>query len=441
MRVALLLATIAGGLSLLVSQSAFAAPEIWRSDGYGYVVSLRGKSVATYDITTVGCVAGPKYKLAAFEGFYGRLVRDDDGKTAWLDRPPTVDRVRRLAALPEACRRPLRSDDPRVVLDTFIATFAEHYPFFAARGADWTASAAKARAGLDGGADLFDTLVALAAPLGDNHVSITAGDRIHDPDPVAAPGVAPDGTAWTRRALRGSLRDYLMGPSTPLAAPAAFAGERRVLYGRFADGTGYLAILAQGGWGVGLDETAPASAHIAATARVLDTVLFELKDAPALVIDLRENTGGFDAVSLEIAARFVDKARVAWRKKAGADAAYDVVARPSGAVRYGGRLAVLIGPNTVSAGESMAQSFAVMPQATLIGRAPRGAWSDAIPKTLPNGWTFTMSIEQAFTPDGVLLEVAGVRPDVESASPTSADPASLWGQDIAKARATLHDDR
>ncbi|MBY0422959.1 MAG: S41 family peptidase, partial [Parvularculaceae bacterium] len=273
------------------------------------------------------------------------------------------------------------------------------------------------------------------------HVSIAAGKRVFDPDRVEAPGAAPDGSAWTRRALRVSLRDYLQGDASPLSAPAEFAGERRVLYGRLKNGVGYVALFAQGGWAPGLDENAPASAHVAAAMTALDAVLQELQDAPGLIVDLRENTGGFDAVSTAIASRFADAPRVSWRKKAGAEQPYDVVISPSALGRYRGPLAVLVGPNTVSAGESMAQALAVLPQATLLGRPTRGAWSDAIPKTLPNGWTFTLSIEEAFTPEGAPLEVAGVKPDVVTTAPQSSDPAELWGRDIAAAERLLRDKR
>jgi C-terminal processing protease CtpA/Prc len=42
----------------------------------------------------------------------------------------------------------------------------------------------------------------------------------------------------------------------------------------------------------------------------------------------------------------------------------------------------------------------------------QGALSDAIPKTLPNGWEFTLSIEVLTDARGQRYEVRGIQPDV-----------------------------
>jgi hypothetical protein len=411
---------------------------VYESPGYGYVFKTDGKTVSTYDISPAGCVKGPSYKAAAFHGFYGAARLDASG-AGYLDRPPTRDAVRRIERLPKACAKPSKSAASAANLDHFAATFAAYYPFFAMRGVDWTSRTEAARGKISAGADLFDVLAELAAGLNDHHVSVAAGKRGFDPDPIVAPGTAPGGEPWSRRGLRVSHRDFLQGPETPLTAPAIFAGERRVLYGRTKSGFGYISILAQGGWGAGETEDTSPAAHVASVARVMDAVLGEIGDAKGLIIDLRANSGGFDAVSLEIASRFADRERVAWRKKDAASAPYDVRVAPGSGLRYQGPIAVLIGPNTVSAGESMAQSLGVLPQARLFGRPTGGSWSDAIPKTLPNGWTYTMSIESAFTPEGRLLEASGVAPHETTPAPADASGAALWGGDIAAAEAWLKD--
>lgn len=409
---------------------------VYESPGYGYVFKTDGKKVSTYDVSPAGCVKGPVYKASLFHGFYGAARLDASG-AGYLDRLPTRDAIRRIDGLPKACAKPAKSAAPAANLDHFAKTFAAYYPFFTTHGVDWSARTEVARGKIAAGADLFAVLAELAAGLNDHHVSIAAGKQSFDPDPIIAPGTAPGGEPWSRRGLRVSQRDYLQGPDTPLTAPAIFAGERRVLYGKSKSGFGYISILAQGGWGAGETEDTPPAAHVASVARVMDAVLGEIGDAKGLIIDLRANSGGFDAVSLEIASRFADRERVAWRKKDAASAPYDVSIAPGAGVRYAGPIAVLIGPNTVSAGESMAQYLAVLPQARLFGRPTAGAWSDAIPKTLPNGWTYTMSIESAFTPEGRLLEASGVAPDETTPAPTDASGPSLWGGDIAAAEAWL----
>lgn len=421
----------------LADTGSQAAPNgVYESQGYGYVFKAEGKKIATYDVSSAGCVKGRVFTATEFYGFYG-APRLDAAGNGFLDRPPSRDSIRRIERLPEACAKFKKTTDTAVNLRHFAATFEAYYPFFAARGVDWSAATADASRRIADGADLFDTLVAMTAPLKDAHVSITAGKRAHDPDFIDAPGTAPGGEAWMRRTLRVSHRNYLQGPNTPLQTAAVFAGERRVLYGRTRSGLGYISILAQGGWGAGETEDVQPATHVKSAAIVLDAVLAVLADTPGIIIDLRANSGGFDALSLEVASRFADQERIAWRKKDAASEPYDVRLAPGGAVRYRKPIAVLIGPNTVSAGESLAQSLGVLPHARLIGRPTHGAWSDAIPKTMPNGWTYTLSIESAFTPEGRLLEVAGVAPDETTDAPRDASDTELWGRDIAAAEAFL----
>lgn len=273
--------------------------------------------------------------------------------------------------------------------------------------------------------------------MNDNHVAINAAGRNYDPDTVTAPGVSPDGEAWSWRALRASLRDYLQGAETPLSAPAVLIANRRILFGRLDGDIGYIAILAEGGWAEGQTEETAAAEHAATASAVMDEILEALGDVRGIVIDLRVNSGGFDAVAMEVASRFADTRRLAFRKGTRHAPVYEVFLEPSPRRRFEGPVAVLIGENTVSAGETAALAFAALPSAQLIGQPTRGSLSDAIPKTLPNGWTYTLSVEAVFTPDGELVEVHGVQPDIVTPPPATAAPGVLWGRDLAAATLLL----
>jgi carboxyl-terminal processing protease len=427
------------GLALAVSLSSLAAARplaegalqrgVWESRSFGYVAQADRRRVRTYDISSAGCVRGPSYTLAAFRDTYGAFHSDTTDR-ATLARGPTRDFLTSLPALPTACRRPLRSQNPRTNYAVFVETFRELYPFFDARGVSW--NEATARFAPNSSEELFDAMSQLAASLNDGHVSIQAGEQSFDPNAVIAPGTAPDGSVWAWRTLRTSLRDYLQSSETPLTTPMQFAGNRRVLHGRIGD-IGYIAVLAMGGWAEDQTEDTPVAQHAEVAADVLDQVLSELGDVRGMVIDLRANSGGFDTVSFEIASRFADVQRLAFTRQARADTSprYDVILEPSERQRFTGPVAVLLGPNTVSAGESAALAFAALPHARLFGQPTRGVLSDAIPKTLPNGWTFTLSVEMLRTPEGEIVEARGVKPDVIVAAPASADPSALWALDPA----------
>jgi hypothetical protein len=405
---------------------------VWRSEGYGHVLRVDRRRIQIYDITAQTCVRGERYAAADFHALYGHPIAIT-ANTAILHRSPTQDSLTRLDHLPPACRRPARGGDAMLNFDIFTETFGELYPFFEERNVDWRSATSAARANV-ASETLFDTLSALVAPLNDGHVTISAGERAFDPDFVTAPGLAPDGAAWSWRTLRSSLRDYLQNDGSPLDTPAAFAGNRRVLYGRVGD-TGYITILAEGGWAEGLTEDTPAREHAETAAAELDQILAAIGDVRTMIIDLRVNSGGFDAVAFEVLSRFSNERRLAYRKHARSTAPYDVFIEPSARRRFEGPVAVLIGANTVSAGETLALGLAALPQAQLIGQPTRGIMSDAIPKTLPNGWTYTLSIESTYTPEGELVEARGVQPD--DATPSPETPADLWARDIQRALAWL----
>jgi carboxyl-terminal processing protease len=422
------------------STSTFAAapasdllpPGAWRSDGYGAIAQANARKVQTFDISAAGCVRGPSYPLTAFRDLYGAAIVD--AGVVSLHRGVTREPLRAEPRLPEVCRNPLRSRDVATSFNIFSATFAERYAFFGERGVNWPEQTRAARARLESGADLFDVLVDMVRPLNDGHVTITAGKREYDPETIVAPGAAPDGNAWTWRTLRASLREIAQAPAGMLTTSAALVGNRRVLSGRLTAEIAYVAILAEGAWAEGQTEATPVAQHVDAAARVLDEIFASAAGAKGLVLDLRVNSGGFDAVALEIASRFADERRVVFRKQAGdATPAYDVIVEPSSRTRFAGPVVVLIGANTVSAGESLALAMASLPHARLIGQPTRGILSDAIPKTLPNGWTFTLSVESYRTPEGALVEVAGVQPDETTQAPTSADPQAMWGRDLERA--------
>lgn len=417
--------------------AALAAPDgqhlpngIWRSDGFGYLAIADGEEVRTFEFSLAGCVSGPSYSPDAFQELFGTSIPTGTTNIE-LQRGPTRDFLVQLDTLPDDCTTPLQGDDPAVNLAVFTQTFTDYYAFFAERGVDWQAHLST----ILPGPDLFAALTALVAPLDDGHVSIDAGDQTFELETIKAPGLAPDGSSWTWRTLRSSLREYLQGSDSPLTSPAILIGNKRVLYGRVGDDVGYIAILAEGGWAEDQSEEDPSHEHAAVAADVLDAVLGEIGDVRGMVIDLRVNSGGFDEVSLEIASRFTREPLLAFTRQARRDSSprYDVMLEPSSRRSFDGPVAVLIGPNTVSAGETAALAFAALPHARLFGQPTRGILSDAIPKTLPNGWTFTLSVETLRTPEGDIVEVAGVQPDEATAVPADSSGASLWGADLQAA--------
>lgn len=413
------------GVPALVLSGAAQAAEvegIWQSTGYGnvYVVTqetAQKLTVQRYELAGPWCVKAVKSSWAEFTaeaGDFGSLPAVDGVKRARLVRPPTQESLQALAALPAACAKPLQSKEALANLDYVAATFQQFYPVMAQRGKDWPARLAQAKQRVAGKEGLLPVLDNLLRVLNDGHVSLDAGKETPDEATVLLPNGGK--TRWKQRRedLRNSLQSNL-GETGRLLAPVELAGNRRLLVGQLAGEIGYLAVLAEGGWAEGLTEDKPVALHRAATARVLDEVLQKLspdgKPLRGMVVDLRVNSGGFDGVALELASRFTEKPLVFGLKEAGEDKGrYEMVLDPASGRRFSGPVAVLIGPNTVSAGETAALAFQAMPHARLFGQTTRGILSDAIPKRLPNGWSFTLPMERIYAPGGELLEAKGITP-------------------------------
>ena len=67
---------------------------------------------------------------------------------------------------------------------------------------------------------------------------------------------------------------------------------------------------------------------------------------------------------------------------------------------------------TASAAEVFALAMRSLPQVTLVGQATMGIFSDALYRTLPNRWNFSLSNEVYLTPSGESFEGTGVPPNV-----------------------------
>jgi C-terminal processing protease CtpA/Prc len=238
-------------------------------------------------------------------------------------------------------------------------------------------------------------------------------------------------------AIRKGLKAFLLSPETPLVAALKVTGNRKIAYGELPGKIAYVVPITMGGYTPELTEADGANAHAKGAAAVLDALFAEFQQYRAIIIDLRFNQGGFDSVALAWAARIATQQTLALRKRAGKADWTAVSVTPSAKQGFHGPVAVLVGNYTVSAGETAAQALMALPNVMSIGQPTQGALSDAIPKVLPNGWRFTLSIESYATPDGTDLELRGVVPTHLSDSGKRTTPAATYGAEIAQAMTLL----
>jgi C-terminal processing protease CtpA/Prc len=183
-------------------------------------------------------------------------------------------------------------------------------------------------------------------------------------------------------------------------------------------GQGYLRISGFGGY---TSEDAPYAAHLAALDKALDTILTKgrTQRLKGLIIDLRINGGGSDALGIRIAERLTDTPYVAYAKRArnhpsdpGRHTRPEPIrVVPADGPRYTGPIAVLTGGSTVSAGETFTQALIDRPGHTIrIGRPTQGVFSDVMERDLPNGMTAILPNEEFLNRAGRTYDGTGIPP-------------------------------
>ncbi len=410
---------------------------IWRTAGYGYVFKLQGEKLAIFDEIGKACLQNGILEGASARDWTGNAAVAADGMHAILHAGISRIGVSRLMAIPENCGSKQEDHAPLANFDVLWETFSEHYAFFRVRNVDWNALRAEFRpqaAAARSPEQLFAVLSAMLSRLKDAHVSLTAGEnefKIERSPEHSAPG--PDGVAPTRKGMQRALKDYISGSDTPLLKPAQPLGRNRIWFGELKGKIGYVAIFAMGGFA---EDNIAAEDHTRSAHEAFQEIARAFRDMKGVIVDLRYNQGGYDTVSLELAALFAARPGMAFRKRAHgtAEPAYGVPLAPAEPVRLAVPVAVLTSEHTVSAGETAAAAFRALPNATLIGQSTQGALSDVLEKVLPNGWRFTLSNEIFETVDGSVPEGAGIKPNIETRATAAArTPRERFQPDIDEA--------
>lgn len=152
-----------------------------------------------------------------------------------------------------------------------------------------------------------------------------------------------------------------------------------------------------------------------------DRLLADLGQHAALIIDLRNNTGGDDNVGAALAGRFADREELMYtvQERNGPEpedfaGKTEYFLRQQGSEQYLRPVVILTDHITVSAAEVMLIYFKALPQVTQIGTPTSGDFSDTgMRRFLPNGWQYQYSIMKFLLPDGRHLDGIGHTPDIE----------------------------
>ena len=154
---------------------------------------------------------------------------------------------------------------------------------------------------------------------------------------------------------------------------------------------------------------------------MMDSIIKDLGNVKALIIDIRFNGGGFDDASVEILNHLVSKKTDFSTKKVRFGKGFtekQVMSLNPSKNNFSGKIYVLTSHLTASASEVLVLGAKELPNSKIIGSTTEGIFSDILRKKLPNGWTYGLSNMVYETMNGVSYENIGIEPDYKLDYPT-----------------------
>ncbi len=139
-----------------------------------------------------------------------------------------------------------------------------------------------------------------------------------------------------------------------------------------------------------------------------------------IVIDLRDNPGGYVDVATSVASEFLPDGLVF--RAAGRDGETDYPVQPGGLATSGVKLTVVVNSGSASAAEILAAVLQERGRATLVGAHTYGKNTVQIPFRLPNNGELRVTMARWTTPEGASVAITGLEPDVQIDIPIDATP-------------------
>ena len=409
---------------------------LWFSDGYGVFAEIDSTTITLHEITAISCLPSrDEMALTSQEpdGSWRFTVGEDTAagtfaleseSTARLQLAGTASyrTFRRVAARPTVCERPVENT-PLTNFDVFWTTYKENYPFFELKGVDWDSVRTAVRRRITNTTtpeELFDLMVEMTAPLEDAHTGISAESIDRRFMGIRAD---PELSGSTSAEEAMSLLEARFEQTIEIVESRYLQGELRsfckghLRFGELPNGLVYVWLDQESGY----TDRSGFAAELETLEAALDTIFTASQEAQGLILDVRKNYGGSDILSLALASRLAGKEYLAYAKVARLDPDdpdrrtppqeryVPVSSRPG----FRGPVVQLIGPYTISAGETLTQALMGRdPRIVRVGENTQGVFFDTLGRQLPNGWQFWLPNELFLTREGTFFDGPGIPPDV-----------------------------
>ena len=304
---------------------------------------------------------------------------------------------------------------PEANFEELWQTFHKRYAFFELRGVDWKKQYETFRPKVTKTTtdkELFGIVCEMLAPLKDGHVNLKArGGHKGKYNPEEEP-------QFYREFPSEQLVQELFQLTNKNLRGNGFGkveDDTKLFRHAKSDKLGYLRILEF----EGLSKQKVNNA--------LDRIFGGFAGLDGLIIDIRDNPGGTDAMVYLIAGRFADKTRIGHHRRTkmgtGADDFSPVKTRnlePLGKTQFTKPVVLLTNDASFSAADVFAMVMKELPHVSILGDHTNGIFSNMFEAKLPNGWRYTFSYQRYYSPKMVCFEAKGI-PVHEEVLNTKAD--------------------
>jgi carboxyl-terminal processing protease len=435
----------------LLATSATASTEtplpdgLWEQRGYSRLFNVENGKIA--QMWTIGrdyC-----YPTKPYTESYSNLRKIGDDSFGIYESGGITEYIfDRADAPPAACTgKTYDSPDPVKNFDVLWRHFYENYKFFDLHDVDWVKSYRRFQPRITdktSQAELWQVMTEMLAELQDGHVGLRGN----------VDGKARSWSAERKSSFATALKSFVDQSASKLPSDVQKGGldaakdyfeegvmvkrhikkdllknrygaafDEKVIWGGLNKDVGYLFV---GSMNLAKNPKSVQD-EIDQVAAIMDSqVIPALKKYKSLVLDMRFNGGGLDAVALRIASRLATQKCLAFTKQAPGGQLHGlkqtITIEPLGQHgAFNKPITMLTSSKTASATEIFVMAMRVQPHVISVGETTEGILSDGWGGRLPNGWEFSLSNEIYIAADGKNYEGIGFSPDVQKPVFTGPD--------------------
>lgn len=301
----------------------------------------------------------------------------------------------------QALLGPVPSTEPPSLFDNLWNEFDKRYSLFGVHGIDWDSMYTHYHPFLSSNtseATLIAIIDSLLFPLHDRHVTFYANTNSGVYDLHFGEHYLDSAVSF----------QFNIVSSFYLRQTAEITGYGKIIYGFINDSIGYVYLPS-------FDESSDSYGW----ANQFGDVLNQMKTVTGLILDVRGNSGGSQKNLISILSHFFSQRQsVLYTRLRNGPSHSDfsppeaLVISPSPNIIVSKPIVVLADRFTVSSGEWFVLAMKTLHNVRVVGDTTSGSLSGRLDRELPNGWTYSLSIEKITDVNGTAYDGRGIPPDV-----------------------------